>query len=286
MQMKVFISYGDIKFKKALCLSGKMAKIRGGFDKVIMYGPEDIDSDFRKKNKEIFDIKRGAGLWLWKPYFIFKALLEECEYGDILFYSDSGACFIRNVDYILKVMGAEDVYVTNIPLREWQFSKTDAFDLMDVDYDTFKDTPQIQASFICLRKSKTSLDFTKEYLSYCMDLRILHPDNIFTGESNPSGFIASREDQTVLSLMCKKKGIKPHSNPSQFGYLPILYWRKNFAFIYNMPPMEYPIVIIHHRQPNATIYTIIKILVRTYLIKNKFIGRFFMYLHRNDVFSV
>lgn len=50
----------------------------------------EIDESFRKANEEIFRIKRGYGLWIWMPYFIYKTLLEICSDGDYLLYADGG----------------------------------------------------------------------------------------------------------------------------------------------------------------------------------------------------
>jgi hypothetical protein len=49
---------------------------------VLVFGPEDIDDDFRKANgmtsadnADTLSVERGVGLWLWKPYVIRKALM-------------------------------------------------------------------------------------------------------------------------------------------------------------------------------------------------------------------
>ena len=87
--MRIFITFGDNKFKKARKFSAKMAKLRGGFDKVIEYTPEDIDPAFKREHEDIFSIKRGYGLWLWKPYIIWKTLNEVANEGDLVFYADA-----------------------------------------------------------------------------------------------------------------------------------------------------------------------------------------------------
>lgn len=48
-----------------------------------------IDDEFYKLNKSIFEQKKGDGLWLWKPYIIYKTLLDEnIKEGDYVYYQD------------------------------------------------------------------------------------------------------------------------------------------------------------------------------------------------------
>lgn len=274
--MKVFIAYANEKYQRARNFAGKMARRFGGFDKIILYGPEDIDSEFIEKYKETFSIKRGAGLWLWKSYIINKALKEECQLGDYLFYSDSGAFFIRSVDYIIRAMGNENIFVSCVPLVEWQFSKRDAFQLMNCDTEEFRNSAQVQSGFICLRKSKQSDKFAIEYLHWCCDLKVLHSDNIASGQLNPKGFIASREDQTVLSLLCKKYAVRPHRDPCQFGKYPEKYWLNGFFHAENIPYKEYPILILLHRTPRVNKKVVLKqllLIIMPRCIGVKFIKR-------------
>jgi hypothetical protein len=91
--MKYLINYANKGFYK----SQKMNSISGisaGFDSVIQYREKDIDDKFAKKNYKILDQIRGAGYWLWKPYFIYETFKKTND-GDIIFYSDSGAKFIK-----------------------------------------------------------------------------------------------------------------------------------------------------------------------------------------------
>lgn len=259
--MKVFIAYADQKYETTRNFAGKMAKIFGNFDKVVLYGPKDIDQKFLSENKETFAIKRGAGLWLWKPYIIAKALREECSVGDYLFYGDAGSFFIRDVDHIIKAMWDESIYVSAVPLAEWQFTKADCFKLMGCHDEKIKETAQIQGSFLCLRKNHHTEVFINEWLGLCCDLKLLHPDNFALGSKNPDGFVAHREDQSILSLLCKKKGINPHLDPSQYGKYPEKYWSDNHKKTPLGVKKEYPVCIILHRTANVNKIVALKQLI-------------------------
>ena len=256
--MRVFITFGDEKYAKTRDFAAKMAKLMGGFDKVVTYTPEDIDEGFKKNHEDIFSIKRGYGLWLWKPYLIYKALNELCQEGDYLFYSDGGAFFFRSVLYIEKVMGDSDIWISCVPLKEWQFTKQDAFDLMDCHGDKYEKTPQVQGGFLYIRKTPRSIAFIKEWLDLCCDIRLLHPDNVVSHAENRNGFHGHREDQSILSLLCKKKGQRVYQDSTQYSKFPEKYWRKGFERALDTPKEQYPPIIILHRTANLKITDILR----------------------------
>ena len=95
---KVHINFSNEgRFKDKQIFNSETALTIGGFDSSIQYKHTDIDSFFLSKNDNILKQPRGFGYWIWKPYFILKSL-EELNDGDILFYSDSGSIFIRNLE--------------------------------------------------------------------------------------------------------------------------------------------------------------------------------------------
>ena len=73
----------------------------GYFDEFHIFSKKNIDDEFYEKNKNILDQRRGAGYWLWKPYFILKTL-NLINDGDIVFYVDAGNIFINDPSDIFK----------------------------------------------------------------------------------------------------------------------------------------------------------------------------------------
>lgn len=248
----ILINYADSNYRKAQKLNTWTGNYIAKFDKVIEYSPVDVDVEFRKINKEIFRIKRGNGLWLWKPYLIRKTLLDMID-GDILFYCDSGAFFIRNVKKLIRSMGEQDIWITDIPLIEKQFTKMDAFILMNCCDEKYFDSNQIQGTFLAIRKSAYSVDFINQWLKYCCDIRILSPNENIMGKHNVENFSAHREDQSILSLLAKRENIKPHLDPTQYGRLPQKYYQKKFLFQIPKHEKEYSTCIILHRSRNLSI---------------------------------
>ncbi|CAH8282821.1 galactosyl transferase GMA12/MNN10 family protein [Mariniflexile fucanivorans] len=207
--MITLVNFADKKFKKKRNWSSFTAKLFGKVNKVIKYGPEDIDKAYIEKNKESVKYRdKGFGNYFWKPFIVNKAL-NEINDGEYLFYADSGTLFIKTVVPLIKHMEKQEknIMCFRLPLIEKQWTKRDAFLLMDCDKAYYKDSTQIMGGFIILKKCKESMEFINQWIKFSSDNRILSDDENVMGKSNDREFIAHRHDQSVLSLLSKK-----HSN--------------------------------------------------------------------------
>lgn len=256
---KILINFADGKYIKPQKYNSLTGKWIAGFDEIIEYSPIDIDNSFMEKNREIFSMKRGCGCWLWKPYLIFETL-KKIDNGDYLMYSDAGAFFCKKVDSMIKQMQNSDIWVSDIPLIEKQWTKPAVLKFLDAD-SFIENSPQIQASFIIIKKSKESLAFVQEWLDLCRK-----PELILPIENEEKGdCLEHREDQSILSVLCKKKGIVAHRDPCQFARVPEIY--KTEGRIYkdtNHANCE-PICIVHYRNPNIGKIQLLKLWIMTWI---------------------
>jgi hypothetical protein len=75
------------------------------------------------------------------------------------------------------------------------------------DYGNYvKNSNQVWAGFVLLRKSFNPVRFIGEWLTYVQDYRIV-TDSPNMLQNNDNIFKENRHDQTILSLLCKKWGI-------------------------------------------------------------------------------
>jgi hypothetical protein len=202
----IAISYANDKYFKQLEINKYSAINVGKVDKYYSYKPEDIDRNFKNKNKDILTRKRGNGYWIWKPYFILKTLKDKLNIGDYLIYTDSAILYLDNVEKIIKFMISknEDIWAIRTKYLERQYSKRDAFILLDVDSSIYADTYQYMAGIQRYKKTEFSINFVEKLLNYSTDKRIITDDPNTQGLPNYKGFIDNRHDQTILSLLTKK----------------------------------------------------------------------------------
>jgi hypothetical protein len=206
-----FMSFAEENVKSALSI--------GGFDTAKIYTMNDLDDNFKIQNSHILKYKRLGGYAVWKPYIIFKKLLEIDE-NDILCYNDSKYIWKTNVRKLENnILSNKNIGVyTNKPnsgnYLEKQLTKGDAFLLMNIQNNSYgndiKNSAQAWSGFILLRKSFNPIRFISEWLTYNQDYRIATDSPSVIVANDPS-FVENRHDQTILSLLCKKWGIQMHT---------------------------------------------------------------------------
>lgn len=243
--MFVFVTASNSLYRDVCNYNAYCAKRYGHFDKIVVYDVDTmIDDDYRLQHAEILQTKRGAGLWLWKVYFIHKALMEECHNGDILFYADAASFFFRSVKPVLKKLKG-DIHAVNVPYIEEEFTKHETIELMGLDEVRFTKTRQFHASFMAFRKSPLTIKFVEEWKQCCEDIRLIS-SYAYLGQQIPS-FVAHRNDQSIFSLLCKKYDVSPSEDPSQYGITG--YGNYHGAKYLKMDETKaYPFCIMLHKQ--------------------------------------
>lgn len=204
----IAISYGNKKYQRQLQINKKTALEIGKVNEYYSYGPNDIDPEFRDKNKDILFRKRGNGYWLWKPYFILKTLKEKLNEGDYLIYTDAGILYMNSTSIIIDFLTKRkaEIWAIQTHYIEKQYTKRDAFILLGADMPFYTETPHYMAGIQIYRKSKFTENFLEEVLYYSQDKRIITDEPNTLGFNNYKGFKDNRHDQTVLSIMIKKYG--------------------------------------------------------------------------------
>lgn len=250
---KVLINFANQVFAKSQRRNTLSALSVGKFDRAISYTPKDIDRNFFRDNRRILSRVKGAGYWLWKPYFICRTLGMLRE-DDFLFYCDAGAYFIDSIDGLADTARrtGQDIISFDVGFIEKNYTKRDAFRLMGCDAPDYTDTAQRLASFILLRKREFSMNFAAEFLEYARDERILTDMENALGYPNYPGFVAHRHDQSIFSLLTKRYRLPAHRDPSQWGN----------GGEANYPDSQYRQLIEHTRQRNFSVWLKTKALVQ------------------------
>jgi hypothetical protein len=198
------INYANSGYVKSRAEQKETALTIAGFNKVIEYNYEDIDDDFKRTCSKHFDNPRGAGYWVWKPYFILKTL-DTLQDGDVLAYCDSGACFKSSIlPYINKMKGSIMLfYPDNKSFIEKVWTKMDILKHLQVHNNmTILQTVQLEGGFILLKKSDISYRFITEWLELCKDYHLISDEPSI--KPNLCEFTENRHDQALLSILGKK----------------------------------------------------------------------------------
>lgn len=242
--MKVLLNFADVAFRASQLLNSESGLAVGGFEKVLSFGPRDIDAEFANRNHKILREPRGAGLWLWKPYLVCRAL-EQLREGDFLFYCDSGSIFLGPIDRLIDVCErtGQDLICFELLHLEKHWTKRDTFVLLGCEEPQYAETQQRLASFSLWRKTERTVAFAHEWLAASQDERMLGDGPNVMGWPNYEGFQDHRHDQSIFSLLSKQWGLPAFRDPSQHGN----------KYVANYRESEYPQLIHHTRDRKMTL---------------------------------
>lgn len=210
---KIFLTYGNDKFKKSRKRITKEAESLNLFDDCILETDKTIlnDTEFRKalKNdsfKKVFESDRGGGYWLWKPYIVYKHL-SKLNDGDILFFVDAG-CKIDKNNQIKNIFDDLNSNKYNMTLNinghiEKKWSKGDVLKYHNVENnEKILNDSQLESGRVFLIKNNN----TMKIISKWWDVAKNHPELFDDSESvvpNKEGFEENRHDQSHISILCK-----------------------------------------------------------------------------------
>jgi len=224
----------DMSISSEKCTKSALAF---GCDESMIYNSGFYTKEFYHFNQNILDQKRGAGYWLWKPYFIYQELLNLPE-GDTLIYTDAGLLFQNHIKHLINGMGNDQVMLFDNRWVHGDWCKRDVFINMACDESYFHEHKQLQASCIILRRTPFTLGFIKQWLMWCQMPGMI--DDTPSIEPNLPGFREHRHDQAILTNLALIYGLKFH------------WWSVQYCVKYRNehPDDKYPLIFYHHRYRN------------------------------------
>lgn len=208
-----FITFADSRLTKALSRIVRQAQSMNFFDEVKALTENDLESVYLQENKDLLRRGvRGFGYWIWKPYVIWKALLQ-MEDGDELYYVDAGCHFnpqgrSRMLQYA-RILRENELGVAGFELTSdcsvKAFTKMDLLVHLGVSgQESLLSRAQVCATHVFVRKNEKSIAFMKKWLDIC---RIIHlVDDSPSRIPNLPCFVEHRHDQSIFSILCMTHG--------------------------------------------------------------------------------
>lgn len=253
------VNYADEEYYNAQKWNARFAKWFGRCNCVYAYNRNVLPKEFLEKNKRFFKYKRGGGYWVWKPY-ILRDAIEKIEYGDYLFYCDSGALITKSLQKLVNVLERDNQEIMLFEVcghNDKTWTKRDVFIALDCDEEEIASSTQRMGGFILIKKSNETIRFLDEYLDYAQKGMLITDEPNEYGVDNYKEFRENRHDQSILSLLSKKWGIKAYRDPSQWGaYQKIFYKYKTFKYKSEYETYKrsnFPTMIMLHRNKKVTL---------------------------------
>lgn len=246
------VTFSDESMSRARVLCVESAK-RNGIDSFSGRGPGSVaHSAEAKANIELFTQPRGVGYWAWKPLII-RDEINWLPDTSILVYADAGVEFIAPVSHIIDRMD-QDVFLFG---NNWEHAHWCKRDVVEAVYSEHEKPwnllspwphfgKQCQASVIFFRVSDYSRKFVAEWLKWCLFEGGRLIDDSPSQLPNHPEFREHRHDQSILTTLAYREGIKLH-------WWPAVYNRGGSPeFVYEKIPEyagdDYPVLFSHHRR--------------------------------------
>ena len=208
--MKVFITYGDSGYRLAKSRITEQAESTGQFQQIYACGREDLSPELLAS--DVIKIKRGGGLWSWKPDIILSAM-EKLNDGDIIVYCDAGCTVYHSREWeeYWKILSKCDIIAQRIFQQSYKWTRREIVDFFASNHNGWLKCYQYQATPI-FRNTPFSRHFVREW----RDLIIQHPEFIMDVSEEDinnqlPGFIENRHDQAIFSALVYKYLSSPNT---------------------------------------------------------------------------
>ena len=207
-----FITYANHIFNEAKERLVKEADFFNVFSTINGLGPEDLPKEDFEKYKDILNMRRGGGYWIWK-HIIFKETFKRLKDGEYLVYLDSG-CYLnkqgkeRFYEYI-NLLENSNYGILNFQQSclEKEWTTKEIFEIFEIDTNSeHANSGQYWAGGTILKKNEHSikcLDYVSEIISKNPQLITDHYNN---NGRQIKEFRDNRHDQSIISLVCKIMG--------------------------------------------------------------------------------
>ena len=222
---KLHISFANEEYYKSLDLLEQTSLDIGKVDQFIRYTQEWLKTtEFWIKNRYVLSQKRGAGLWIYKPYVILETF-KSLQDGDIVLWSDAGLRVIDNLIPLFDLFSQRPELSRVIFRVPWVgvnhiakiWTKRDCFILMSCDEKKFWEAHMTNGAISLWKKTSENIELINEWLKYCRDPRIITDDPNICGYPNFTEFKGHRHDQSVLTILAKKYNFELFRDPTQWG---------------------------------------------------------------------
>lgn len=202
----VYATYADGIFVGNYASNAWFFRWFGGARRTLFFSRRDLEaSPIYAPHRNIFDAKRGAGYYAWKPWAILQAM-DASGPDDVIFYLDCGKAyrykmFLRPRE--LVAFAHERGFLAGVhcpqygPNRRW--NRRQCREIMGCTDARFETATTVEAVVSIWPNTAESRSFVETWLSYCLNydaIRDASPDEI---ADEAADFIEHRYDQAVLT---------------------------------------------------------------------------------------
>ena len=193
-------------------------RARGELNSCIARRLDDLPASWRL-NAGVNNATRGAGWWRWKPYYLLREL-QAVPHGDVLVHTDYDLQLSKHPSglWCLGQNEPRGIVTFHFPcLTDRAWTKAEVATALGAS-PAMLDTSTLYAGLLVLRRTPAAEAFLQEWLGLTLRGE-LATDALAPGVVQDPTFVEHRHDQSLLSLLAKRRGIKSFPLPTQASML-------------------------------------------------------------------
>jgi hypothetical protein len=201
------ITYGNNNYVNSKKRLYNEALSSGWFNTITLYGPEDLDDEFKLNFKDILRQQKGGGYWIWKPYII-KKHLDKLQDNDILIYLDAGCSINKNgtqrFNEYVNMVNNNDAGIISFQMDhiEKKWTTSEIFKYFNIGEDSeVKNSGQLIGGIQIIKKNPNSIKLLNLWNKVLYTNPLLFTD--YYNNNQQSYFIDNRHDQSIFSIIRK-----------------------------------------------------------------------------------
>jgi len=206
---KVFLTFGNRKFKGALNRIFMQAKYFEFFDKIVVHNEFSIIKlpNYRDIYPLLCQGRRGYGYYTWKS-FIIRDQIHKMNFGDILFYIDAGCYlerkYINKLEDLVKNLDGDkyDNIAIQYSASEKKYTKMDTLVELGANNTEIMDSFQLLSGIMIFKKTPETVELIEKAYKYSLNIHLT--DDSPSKIPNDLGFIENRHDQSIFSILRKQ----------------------------------------------------------------------------------
>lgn len=261
---KIFITYGDLGYEKAKNKIVSEAKMTGEFTDFYAFDRKDLSHELLTSS--IINIKRGGGLWSWKPDVILSTM-KNYQLGDYIVYCDAGCSIYLSNEWknIWNKLDIHDIIVQRSFHKSYKWTRREIIEYVNIPSRDWLFQYQYLATVIIIKIS----DFTLKLIEDWRNIMINSPQCAMdVGKEQlleqHSGFIENRHDQAIYSALIYK-----YLNNNDFKNRIYTQWERfeNYDFVYKQAIRATRLRLGQKEKPKVRFIAGLKRLIKDFILK-------------------
>jgi hypothetical protein len=207
------LSFADGAFAGRKAAFEKQAEAFELFTEIEVHSRPTLDRTFFGKHKNFIESnEKGFGFYIWKPQIVLQSINDSSNF-DLLCWLDAGFTLNpggrkRFLDYVSMAQDSSYKMLSFFNVHtEYMWTKADLAERLRVnDKPEIMCSSQLSSGFFIMAPTRSNIRLIKDWAKISLENNYHYSSNEPSKHPNHEKFVEHRHDQSIFSLLTKKRG--------------------------------------------------------------------------------